>query len=53
MSDIIKGTCGACGGPVTVPAVWMGINPPTPSCKQCGRFAAAAFGPTIPMKDRK
>lgn len=36
MSDTIVGACGHCGGTVTIPAVWMGVNPPTPTCRSCG-----------------
>lgn len=45
------GTCGACGGPVTVPSVWMGVIPPVPTCERCGRQAANGYGPKIPMQD--
>ena len=31
------GTCGACGGPVTVPSAWMGLHPPRPQCRLCQR----------------
>lgn len=53
MSDRILGTCSICGGPVTVPAYWLGINFPTPSCQRCGAVPTAAFGPVIPMKARQ
>ena len=44
------GTCGNCGGPVTVPTVWMGVIPPTPTCEHCGAIPAAAHGPVLPMQ---
>lgn len=45
----VVGTCSLCGGPVTVPAVWMSIIPPTPTCGHCGAVAAE-HGPVIPMR---
>lgn len=45
------GTCGSCGGPVTVPSPWLGVIPPVPTCEQCGRQAANGYGPRIPMQD--
>lgn len=46
------GRCGVCGGPVTVPAAWYGINPPTPTCQSCGR-SAKPTGPVLEMDERK
>src|SRR5690606_4841625 len=46
-SKTIMGTCSLCGGRVTVPTVWMGINPPDPTCEQCG---AMCYGPVIDMR---
>lgn len=46
MNDRTIGTCSLCGGPVTVPSVWMGVVPPTPTCSSCG---ATAHGPVIEM----
>lgn len=42
------GTCGLCGGPVTVPADWHSVTPPTPTCQACGAIAAQ-HGPVLPM----
>lgn len=42
------GSCSLCLGPVTVPMIWYGIVPPTPTCSKCGAIAAPA-GPVIPM----
>lgn len=48
----IHGTCGHCGGAVTTPSLWMGINPPTPTCEVCGRVPVEAHGPVLPMADK-
>lgn len=47
MTKVI-GTCSNCGGRVTVPEIWHGINPPVPQCESC-LATAKAPGPTIPM----
>lgn len=52
MSDKTIGTCSICAGPVTVPAVWMGVHPPTPSCGGCGAVPEAHHGPVINMRPR-
>lgn len=49
---MIIGTCSCCGGAVSVPDVWGGINPPTPTCTQCGAMAAMN-GMVIPMREPK
>lgn len=49
MSNLVVGTCGLCGGPVQVPAVWMAIIPPTPTCAHCGAVAAE-HGPVMEMR---
>ena len=46
------GTCSLCGGPVTIPDPWWGINPPTPSCEHCHAIPVQAHGPVLPMKPR-
>lgn len=43
------GTCGACGGPVTLPIAWWGVIPPVPTCKECGATAKPNYGPVMPM----
>lgn len=43
------GTCSICGGRVTVPHIWGGVTPPTPTCESCGA-RAASHGPVIPMQ---
>ena len=46
---MIIGTCSRCGGTVTVPDVWGGVIPPTPTCSACGA-TAAGHGPIIQIK---
>jgi len=45
---IVLGTCGNCGGPVTMPSSWMGILQPPKRCRRCGA-TAAEHGPRMPM----
>jgi hypothetical protein len=45
------GTCGSCGGCVSVPYVWNGLHPPKPQCLQCGKHPKESFGKIIPMED--
>lgn len=47
---MIKGTCSICGGPVTIPIIWNGVQPPTPCCQSCGAIPETPFGPKIKMK---
>lgn len=47
------GTCGLCGGAVTVPDAWCGTIPPIPRCSSCGAQPKAAHGPVIEMEPRK
>lgn len=49
MSNTTIGTCGNCGGAVCVPHVWMGINPPTPQCVNCGATPVNPHGRRIKM----
>lgn len=50
MNDKVVGKCGACGGEVTVPELWWGVNPPKPTCVRCGAVAdTTARLPTLPM----
>lgn len=44
------GTCSLCGGAVTLPTVWLGIVPPTPTCSTCGATPKQAHGPVIDME---
>ncbi len=48
--DAVIGTCSICGGPVMVPAVWYGIEPPIPTCRNCGAVREQTYGPIIPMR---
>lgn len=48
MNDKIVGTCGKCGGIVTVPTIWHGIYPPVPTCNSCGATVKNNL-PTLPM----
>jgi hypothetical protein len=43
------GTCSICGGRVSVPAAWMSVVPPVPTCESCGAVEAE-HGPVIQMK---
>lgn len=49
----IIGTCGSCGGMVTLPDYWHGIKPPVPRCTQCGRTKKNPYGPRIEMEGEK
>lgn len=46
------GKCSLCGGRVTVPTIWLGVIPPTPTCESCGAVAETP-GPVIPMRPKK
>ena len=46
MDGTIIGTCGHCGGPVTVPYF---STVPVVQCAQCGRVAVNAFGEVLDM----
>lgn len=35
MNYAVIGSCSCCGGHVTVPKMWWGINPPDPTCEKC------------------
>jgi len=50
INDKVVGTCGNCGGPVTVPAVWHGTVPPVPTCRNCRAVAKQDHGPVMPME---
>ena len=53
MCNTTVGTCGNCGGPVTVPSVWYGIYPPKPQCQGCGATPKEAHGPVLPMNEKR
>lgn len=44
------GTCGNCGGPVTVPDCWAGIGNPPAKCESCGARPKQNHGPRIEME---
>lgn len=44
------GTCGNCGGPVTVPIVFWSVRRPRPTCAACGATPKQAYGPVIEME---
>lgn len=46
----IVGTCSLCGGPVKVPEMWMGIDPPIPQCSSCGASKKNKYGNVIEME---
>jgi hypothetical protein len=45
----VIGTCSNCHGDVVVPNVWYGINPPVPTCSQCGATPVKRNMPVIDM----
>jgi len=44
------GTCGNCGGRVSVPTTWSATVPPTPMCESCGSVPLNPHGPPMPMQ---
>ncbi len=53
MSERTVGTCGNCGGAVTVPTVFMSVVPPVPCCKRCGAVPKQVHGPVVEMEPRR
>jgi hypothetical protein len=53
MNKTIIGTCSLCSGSVSVPAVWMGVIPPIPTCDSCGAVPKEKYGKTIEMEPQK
>lgn len=49
VDHVIVGTCGICGGPVTLPRIWGGVNLPPKTCATCGATAKESYGPILPM----
>ena len=39
IDKITVGLCGECGGNVTIPQMWSGSQPPTPTCERCWAVA--------------
>jgi len=50
---MIIGTCSICGGRVSTPDLWMGVNPPIPECQRCGATPKKPYGQTIEMERPK
>lgn len=48
--DHTVGTCGNCGGRVTIPRDWYGVTPPIPACESCGARVRQPYGPVVPMQ---
>lgn len=46
----IHGTCSLCGGAVTTPNNWLGINPPIPTCSSCNAIPREPYGKVIDME---
>lgn len=49
MTTIAVGTCNQCGGRVSIPKLWMSVNPPTPTCEGCGSTLRNPHGPVLDM----
>jgi len=49
-NKVVLGTCSLCGGPVSVPTVWHGVIPPTPTCERCGAVKADTYDKVIKMR---
>jgi uncharacterized protein (DUF983 family) len=52
---VIVGKCASCGGVVSRPRVWVGLNRPSTTCENCGsqmdETANLPVVPTIPGKE--
>ncbi len=49
VSSITLGCCSLCGGEVTIPQIWYGVNPPEPTCSVCGATEKTKNLPIIEM----
>ena len=50
MGDIIVGKCSRCGGIVSTPGIWMGVQRPPQKCESCGGHADMTRNlPVIPV----
>lgn len=47
--DRTVGTCSLCGGRVTVPRVFLSVDPPIPTCQGCGATQKQPHGPVMDM----
>lgn len=50
---MIIGRCSNCNGPVSVPANWMGTEPPRPTCTSCGAVKDDNDLPVIHMRPKR
>lgn len=50
MNKQTLGTCGNCGGAVTVDTIFFSVIPPKPRCESCGASPVECHGPVIPMQ---
>lgn len=47
----VVGKCGDCGGPVTTPIHWWGVERAVPACEHCGAaIDETAALPVLPMR---
>ena len=47
----IVGKCGKCGGVVSTPTIWHGVNRPPKTCERCkATVDESAHLPVLPMK---
>lgn len=49
--DSTIGACSLCGGPVQIPRMWFGAEPPRPRCMLC-RAESTSLAPVIEMRPR-
>lgn len=49
MNDVI-GSCGYCGGNVSIPKNWLGTIPPDATCETCGAKAKNPYQPVLEME---
>lgn len=56
LNNAVIGKCSRCGGPVSVPKIWWGVNRPVARCERCGAVADETANlpviPTIPMDQK-
>jgi len=53
MSVTRIGTCGICGGAVSIHSVWFGAIPPDVHCERCGAVPKNQYGPVLPMEQAR
>ena len=52
MTKQVVGRCSQCGGEVTVPSIWHGVEAPKASCSRCHAIQSNQHLPIIPMEKR-